>query len=168
MAKFAADGIDSDSDSSGSDSVLRIRLRLTTLEALVAYAPVAAWLLAAGGVVLSRPFRFPLFLALTVTAATLWALARERRSWLPQVHLAAAVGAGILTVLGASGASRWWPAFAGLVSAGMVGAHFRTTRHRLKVMDEERRMLARQVDRRINEIFSLQELSYILAESLQS
>jgi two-component system NtrC family sensor kinase len=149
-------------------TVLRIRLRLTTLEALVAYAPVAAWLLAAGGVVLSRPFRFPLFLALAVAAATLWALARERRSWLPQVHLVAAIGAGILTVLGASGASRWWPAFAGLVSAGMIGAHFRTTRHRLKVMDEERRMLARQVDRRINEIFSLQELSYILAESLQS
>jgi two-component system NtrC family sensor kinase len=41
-------------------------------------------------------------------------------------------------------------------------------RQRLAVLEQERAALARQVDRRINEIFSLQELSYVLAESLQS
>jgi len=34
-------------------------------------------------------------------------------------------------------------------------------------LEKDRRQLALQLDRRINEIFSLQELSYVLAESLQ-
>jgi len=34
-------------------------------------------------------------------------------------------------------------------------------------LEQDRRQLALQLDRRINEIFSLQELSYVLAESLQ-
>ena len=41
------------------------------------------------------------------------------------------------------------------------------SRKRSFALEEDRRQLALQLDRRINEIFSLQELSYVLAESLQ-
>jgi two-component system NtrC family sensor kinase len=148
--------------------VIRVRLRLSTIEAFVAYLPAAAWGIAAVGAVAARPFHLPLFLALAITAATLWALAQKRRPWLPQVHLASVLLAAALTLMSTGAAARWFPAVAGLTSAGIVAAHFRTTRHRIKTMEDDRRALARQVDRRINEIFSLQELSYILAESLQS
>jgi PAS domain S-box-containing protein len=148
--------------------VLRIRLRLTTIEAFVAYLPVAAWGAAAIGAVMERPFHLTLFLSLAIGAATLWALARERRPWLPLVHLTSVVAAGGLLLFVNSTSARWWIGIAGFVSATMVALSFRTLRHRIRVADEERRGLARQVDRRINEIFSLQELSYILAESLQS
>jgi len=43
----------------------------------------------------------------------------------------------------------------------------RRTRRHLKAVEAERRQLSEQLDRRISELFSLQELSYILAESLQ-
>jgi PAS domain S-box-containing protein len=148
--------------------VLRIRLRLTTIEAFVAYLPVAAWGVAAIGAVLERPFHLTLFLSLAIGAATLWALARERRPWLPLVHLTSVVAAGGLLLFVGSASARWCIGIAGVVSATMVALSFRALRHRIRVADEERRGLARQVDRRINEIFSLQELSYILAESLQS
>ncbi len=41
------------------------------------------------------------------------------------------------------------------------------SRRRSTALEQDRRQLALQLDRRINEIFSLQELSYVLAESLQ-
>jgi len=41
------------------------------------------------------------------------------------------------------------------------------SRRRSVALEQDRRQLAFQLDRRINEIFSLQELSYVLAESLQ-
>ena len=41
------------------------------------------------------------------------------------------------------------------------------SRRRSVALEQDRRQLALQLDRRINEIFSLQELSYVLAESLQ-
>lgn len=145
---------------------LLIRLRPSTREAVVAHIPAVAWLLAAGGVGASRPLGFPLFLALGLGGAALWGAARERRLWLPMFHLAAAVAGALLTA--ASWPTGWWPAFAAIASAGSLAAHFQTTRRRIHSLDEERRALARQVDRRINEIFSLQELSYVLAESLQS
>ena len=145
---------------------LLIRLRPSTREAIIAHVPAVAWLLAAVGVGASRPLGFPLFLALALGGAALLGAARERRLWLPLLHLAAAVAGGLLTA--ASWPAGWWPAFAALLSAGSLAAHFQITRRRIHSLDEERRALARQVDRRINEIFSLQELSYVLAESLQS
>ena len=145
---------------------LLIRLRPSTREAIIAHVPAVAWLLAAVGVGASRPLGFPLFLALALGGAALLGAARERRLWLPLLHLAAAVAGGLLTA--ASWPAGWWPAFAALCSAGSLAAHFQITRRRIHSLDEERRALARQVDRRINEIFSLQELSYVLAESLQS
>jgi two-component system NtrC family sensor kinase len=145
---------------------LQIRLRPSTREAIVAHLPAFAWLLAAGGVGASRPLGFPLFLALGLGGAALWAAARERRLWLPLLHLAAAVAGGLLAA--ASWPHGWWPGLAALSSAAALAAHFQITKRRIRSLDEERRALARQVDRRINEIFSLQELSYVLAESLQS
>jgi two-component system NtrC family sensor kinase len=143
-----------------------IRLRPSTRDALTAYLPAGAWLLAAVVVGASRPLHFPLFLALGFGGAALWAAGRARRSWLPLVHLGAVIVAGLLA--GVAGHLAWWPGVAALVSAAAVAEQVRALRGRLRSLDEERRSLARQVDRRINEIFSLQELSYILAESLQS
>jgi two-component system NtrC family sensor kinase len=144
------------------------RLRPSAREALAAYLPASAWLAAAAGVGAAHPLRFSLFAGLALGGAALWEIARERRPWLPFVHLAAGVLGGVLTVAVASGSLRWWPGFAALVCLAVVAVHFRALQRRIGILDEERRALARQVDRRINEIFSLQELSYVLAESLQS
>jgi two-component system NtrC family sensor kinase len=54
----------------------------------------------------------------------------------------------------------------GLTAAGLGLALFRA-RRRTSLLEQDRKQLALQLDRRINEIFSLQELSYVLAESLQ-
>jgi two-component system NtrC family sensor kinase len=135
-------------------------------EPLTARLPALAWLAAAAFVGLSRPHPPVLFLALGFGGAALWVLARVREPWLAHVHL----GAGMLSGLFALAAGRfaWVCAAAALACLATVAFHMQAGRRRIRDLDDERRALARQVDRRINEIFSLQELSYILAESLQS
>lgn len=61
-----------------------------------------------------------------------------------------------------------WPVAMTALGLLVLLAWLALTRQRLAALEQERSALARQVDRRINEIFSLQELSYVLAESLQS
>jgi signal transduction histidine kinase/CheY-like chemotaxis protein len=145
------------------------RLRPATREALTAYLPASAWLVAAVGVGAAHPLRFPLFAAMALGGIALWEAAREQQRFsLPLIHLAAGAVSGVLAATLTTGTLRWWPGLAGLVSLAAVAVHFRGLLRRIAILDEERRALARQVDRRINEIFSLQELSYVLAESLQS
>ncbi len=137
-----------------------------TREAVTGWLPAVAWLLAATVVGLGRPHPPVLFLTLGLGGAALWIGARARWSWLPFVHLGAGVLTGFLALV--AGRFAWVCAVAMVASLAAVGLHILASRRRLSDLDDERRALARQVDRRINEIFSLQELSYILAESLQS
>lgn len=130
------------------------------------YLPAAAWLLAALGTELQTPPRHPLAVALALGGAALGALGHERRSWYPQIQLGAAVAA--LPLMWVSGPLAWLPGLAALVTLGVVAREFAGSRRRFGLLEEERRALAGQLDRRINEIFSLQELSYVLAESLRS
>ena len=53
------------------------------------------------------------------------------------------------------------------LGAAAMGWALLDQRRRRLIAESERQQLAQQLDRRINEIFSLQELSYVLAESLQ-
>lgn len=141
---------------------LRPRLRDT----LLAYLPAAAWFLAALGTELQPIPRHSLALALALGGAALAALGSERRSWHVQMELAAGLAA--LLLMAVSARLAWLPAFAGVVTLLGLWRHLMQGRQRLRELEGERRALAAQVDRRINEIFSLQELSYVLAESLQS
>jgi two-component system NtrC family sensor kinase len=107
-----------------------------------------------------------LFLFLVLGSTALWLLGRARRPGFAMVQVVASVLAGG-AILGA-GVRGWLPWLAPLGSLLVVAGHLVLTRRHLDALEAERTMLARQVDRRINEIFSLQELSYILAESLQT
>jgi len=62
----------------------------------------------------------------------------------------------------------WGVAFAVVVTLGVLAREAALLLSRSRQVELERQELARQLDRRINEIFSLQELSYILADSLAS
>jgi two-component system NtrC family sensor kinase len=104
--------------------------------------------------------------ALALGGVALGSLGRERRSWHPQLLIAAGMAA--LLLMAVSDHSAWLPGLAALVTFGVVWWHLLDAWERIRTLDTERRALAGQVDRRINEIFSLQELSYVLAESLQS
>ncbi|MEO8139106.1 MAG: ATP-binding protein [Gemmatimonadota bacterium] len=135
-------------------------------DSLLTYLPAAAWLLAALGVEVQTHPRHPLAVALALGGAALGSLSRERRSWHPQLLMAAAMAAVLLMAVSARFA--WLAGLAALTTLGTVWWHLGEASRQLRALDGERRALAGQVDRRINEIFSLQELSYVLAESLQS
>jgi len=141
---------------------LRPRLRDT----LLLYLPAAAWLLAAFWAELQARPRHPLAVALALGGTALAAMGRERRSWHPQIEVAASIAAVLLMAV--SDRYAWLPGLAAVVTLGAVWRHLVQVRRRIHGLESERRVLAGQVDRRINEIFSLQELSYVLAESLQS
>ena len=80
---------------------------------------------------------------------------RDRAGWRPRLRGAVALSTSIL----ARGAGRrHWDSASLLVPIRA---------RRLIAQEPDRQQLALQLDRRINEIFSLQELSYVLAESLQ-
>ena len=82
------------------------------------------------------------------------------------------VGAGVVGVAAAvaaavAGAPAW---FAGILTVASLALLLQTlgrVRRVLRRQEREREVLALQLERRINELFSLQELSYVLAESLQ-
>ena len=135
-------------------------------EALLAYLPASAWLIAALGVEVQTHPRHPLAIALALGGAALGSLSRERRPWHPQLLVAAAMAAVLLMAVSARLAVL--PGLAAVVTLGAVWWHLAEASRQIRGLDDERRALAGQVDRRINEIFSLQELSYVLAESLQS
>lgn len=65
-----------------------------------------------------------------------------------------------------TGDGRWLPAAAALLLAAGLGLALHRATRRLAEAERARRETARQLDRRISEIFSLQEISYILSSSL--
>ena len=93
-------------------------------------------------------------------------LAAWRREWEVPLH---AIGATLLGIVAWQADERfWW--FAAL-AVGTISASFwiAITRGRRRLRDVELKseQLAAQLDRRISELFSLQELSYVLSESIQ-
>jgi two-component system NtrC family sensor kinase len=100
-----------------------------------------------------------------VGAALAWASHRNA-PWLGLAELAAGIFAvAIATVDPAAGRL---VGVVAILSLTAVAWQLVVAMRQRRLLEQERASLARQVDRRINEIFSLQELSYVLAESLQS
>ena len=99
-------------------------------------------------------------------AATLILLSSWRKAWELPLHLAAA--ALLLVVAWWAEGRVWWLA---LLAVASIFATFwmalLRSRHRAREAEVRADQLAVQVDRRISELFSLQELSYVLSESIQ-
>jgi len=105
-------------------------------------------------------------LAVGAVGALIILLATSHKRWELILHAAAAVLLGI--VAGWAEDRVWWLAVVAV--AGAVGtfamAAVRSRRQSDDAM-EKSEQLASQVDRRISELFSLQELSYVLSQSIQ-
>ena len=93
-------------------------------------------------------------------------LAAWRREWEVPLHAVAVTLLGV--VVWYANERIWWLALAAVLT---VSASFwvAIARGRRKVRETESKSeaLASQLDRRISELFSLQELSYVLSESIQ-
>ncbi len=139
---------------------------LTHRDDLPALLISAAWLAAAlvGGLTAWVSPAIVVLLALG-GAALAWA-SRRNAPWLGLGQL----GAGIFAVVMATVDPRSGRlvGIVALLSLAAVAWQLLVAMRQRRSLEHERASLARQVDRRINEIFSLQELSYVLAESLQS
>ncbi|MGH7528103.1 MAG: ATP-binding protein [Gemmatimonadales bacterium] len=107
-----------------------------------------------------------LTLFIGIAGALIVLLAAWRREWEVPLH---AVGATLLGVVAWLADDRvWW--LAALAVLNISGSFWvAITRGRRKVRESESKsdQLAGQLDRRISELFSLQELSYVLSESIQ-
>lgn len=104
--------------------------------------------------------------AVGLGGAVILLLAIRKREWDLPLHAAAV----ILLALAAGWAHGrlWW--VAGLAAAGILGTFWIAVVRGHGRLHEARAkcdQLATQVDRRISELFSLQELSYVLSESIQ-
>ncbi|HTO73214.1 MAG TPA: hypothetical protein VMJ30_05315, partial [Gemmatimonadales bacterium] len=77
------------------------------------------------------------------------------------IAVVSAILAGIL------GWPTWLAGTAGLAGIALLAIAYLRQRRLVDRLEHERATLSLQLERRINELFSLQELSYVLAESLQ-
>jgi two-component system NtrC family sensor kinase len=105
-------------------------------------------------------------LAVGAAGALIMVLATSQKRWELTLHAAAAVLLGI--VAGWAEDRIWWLAVAAV--AGAVGTFAMAalrSRRRTEDAQGKSEQLAAQVDRRISELFSLQELSYVLSQSIQ-
>src|SRR5687768_12181095 len=93
-------------------------------------------------------------------------LAAWRREWEVPLH---AVGATMLGVVAwVANEQIWWLAAVAVVNiSGSFWVAITRGRRRLSDSESRSEQLASQLDRRISELFSLQELSYVLSESIQ-
>jgi two-component system NtrC family sensor kinase len=103
---------------------------------------------------------------LLIAGVVIVMLALGQQRWEVPLH---AVAAALLGIVAGWAASRvWWLA---IVAVVVVAATLWLARivsgDRLREMEEKCERLAAQVDRRISELFSLRELSYVLSESIQ-
>ncbi|HEY9014969.1 MAG TPA: PAS domain-containing protein, partial [Gemmatimonadales bacterium] len=107
-----------------------------------------------------------LSIGLAAAGVLLLSLSLWRRNW--ELHLLI-IGAALLAVIAGWAMYRiWW--ITGLAAASMLGIFWITllrAQRRSREAEAKADQLARQVDRRISELFSLQELSYVLSESIQ-
>src|SRR3954453_504548 len=131
--------------------------------AATAAGALLASLLAA--TLLASPPRWPA-LGFAAAGALILVLALARRDWELPLHLAAAVLLG--TVAWWTEHRLWWVSLGStLVVLGTFWAALLRARRRTGEAEAKADQLAVQVDRRISELFSLQELSYVLSESIQ-
>src|SRR3954462_6593006 len=93
-------------------------------------------------------------------------LAAWHREWEVPLH---AIGATLLGVVTWFADDRiWWVAVLAVVNiSGSFWVAIARGRRRLRESELKSEQLASQLDRRISELFSLQELSYVLSESIQ-
>src|SRR3954451_3262828 len=114
---------------------------------------------------LASPPRWPA-LGFAAAGALILVLALARRDWELPLHLAATVLLG--TVAWWTEHRVWWVSLGStLVVLGTFWAALLRARRRTGEAEAKADQLAVQVDRRISELFSLQELSYVLSESIQ-
>ena len=105
-------------------------------------------------------------MCLGISAALILLLAVWRKEWEVPIHACAA------TLLGAvawvANDRVWWLTVVAVVNiAGSFWVAITRGRRRLRESEAKSEQLASQLDRRISELFSLQELSYVLSESIQ-
>ncbi|MBA2459004.1 MAG: GAF domain-containing protein, partial [Gemmatimonadales bacterium] len=105
-------------------------------------------------------------LAAGIVGGLIVLLAAWRREWEVPLH---AIGATMLGVIAWVANERiWWLAvLAVLTISGSFWVALARGRRRLRDSEARTEQLASQLDRRISELFSLQELSYVLSESIQ-
>jgi two-component system NtrC family sensor kinase len=105
-------------------------------------------------------------IALGIAAGLVLLLAVWRREWEVPLHAAAATILGGVAWL--ANDRIWWLAVLAVVSiSGSFWVAITRGRRRVRESDAKCEQLASQLDRRISELFSLQELSYVLSESIQ-
>lgn len=124
--------------------------------------PTLGWLGAAGVLATGGAPPGALEAALLIAAVLGWSLAPARPN--PLLPYAASLA----LAFAATAWVGWAGAVAGLVTLLGLAPELAAQERTLDRLQRERDELAHTVDRRINEIFSLQELSYVLAESLHS
>jgi two-component system NtrC family sensor kinase len=107
-----------------------------------------------------------LTLGLGAAGALILVLATSHRQWEPALHLAAVVLLGIMAGW-AEDRVGWLAALAVAGAVGSFAVSALASRRRTVEAQRKAEQLAAQVDRRISELFSLQELSYVLSQSIQ-
>jgi two-component system NtrC family sensor kinase len=101
-----------------------------------------------------------------VAAGLILLLAIWRREWEVPLHVIAAILLGLVAIL--ANTRVWWLALMAVVAiSGSFWVAITRGRRRLRESEFKCEQLASQLDRRISELFSLQELSYVLSESIQ-
>src|SRR5215210_825898 len=131
--------------------------------AALAAAILLSCILAAA--VLGRPPLIPTLL-LAAAGALILLLALRQPAWEMALHAGAAALLGV--VAGWTEDRIWWIAALSVVTA-IATFWIAAMRARARVREAQAKsdQLATQVDRRISELFSLQELSYVLSQSIQ-
>jgi two-component system, NtrC family, sensor kinase len=101
-----------------------------------------------------------------IAAGLILLLTVWRREWEVPLHAFAATLLGVLAWL-ANDRMQWLAGGAVVTIAGSFWIAIVRGRRRLRESETKCDQLASQLDRRISELFSLQELSYVLSESIQ-